>query len=533
MKREAISFGRFSSAKQEEGDSLRRQRAAYERCCDRHKDRCEPSTRYGFGAFFGRGESGFSGRHLGKGGSLRALLDKLRSGEIDPKKTCVVVEAFDRLSRLEPDLAMQLISDIVRMGCPVVVDSPDLWLETADLGGHKFILIAAMLQLAHAESKQKSERLCEHWTAQRKRGGHGSSICPRWCRQEKGGKFVLIPEKAAVVRRIFREYTNGSGDVVIALGLNMDHIPTLHKKAKTWDKRAIQYIIKSRVVLGEYQPTTMVRADGKTKRVKEGQPVMMYPPVISEELFARAQGSALERRRLPKHERGVVNLFSGIMFDAVSGSVMYKKLTLSMGKAFYYLVPSECMRDNGSWASISYHLVEMAFVHFIRGLELRKVEDGSLQARIEAERSIVAKVNADLERISMEADIDSLIVLMRRLEATKKAAELRLAALEQEASRDGSEDLGRLQLLADQWDKAEEAGELEEFKEGLRNRIRSVVREIWIRIEAQTPRKKTVTLQVVLRDGTSRWLRLQTGKDGYVMPIDGEPGTERDLKNWE
>ncbi len=78
--RDAISYGRFSSkGKQEEGDSMRRQKEAYERVCDRYKDRCRPSERYGFGAIFGRGESGYHGRHLGKGGSLAKFLDLIRS----------------------------------------------------------------------------------------------------------------------------------------------------------------------------------------------------------------------------------------------------------------------------------------------------------------------------------------------------------------------------------------------------------------------------------------------------------------------
>src|SRR5262245_23910422 len=138
MKREAISFGRFSSRPQEKGDSVRRQEEAYRRVCEQFKDRCEPSARFGFGAFFGFGESGFHGRHLKKGGSLRALLDKMDSGEIDPSKVCLVVEAFDRLSRIEPDLAMRLLSDIVRRGCPVVVANNSMWIERESMGSANF-----------------------------------------------------------------------------------------------------------------------------------------------------------------------------------------------------------------------------------------------------------------------------------------------------------------------------------------------------------------------------------------------------------
>ena len=159
---------------------------------------------------------------------------KLKSREIDPSKVCLVVEAFDRLSRIEPDLAMQLLSDIVRSGCPVVVDSPDLWIEREDLGGHKFILIAAMMQLAHSESKQKSVRVKASWDSRKTKRAERpvTTVCPRWCRFEIG-RFVLIPEKAEIVRRIFQMYVDGKGGQMIARTLNDEQVPPLRAYPKT------------------------------------------------------------------------------------------------------------------------------------------------------------------------------------------------------------------------------------------------------------------------------------------------------------
>src|SRR5687767_6606248 len=57
--REAIAVGRFSTDKQDEGDSIRRQQNSFARVCQRWE--LQPSTRW---TIFDKGLSGFTGDHL-------------------------------------------------------------------------------------------------------------------------------------------------------------------------------------------------------------------------------------------------------------------------------------------------------------------------------------------------------------------------------------------------------------------------------------------------------------------------------------
>ncbi|MBY0229876.1 MAG: recombinase family protein [Gemmataceae bacterium] len=536
--REAISFGRFSSKPQERGDSVSRQEAAYNRVCERYKDRCTPSVRYGFGQFFGTGESGFHGRHLRKGGSLHAFFDKVRGGDIDPRSVCLVVEAFDRLSRIEPDLAMQLLSDIVRSGCPVAVDSPDMWIERADLGGPKFILIAAMMQLAHAESAQKSVRVKASWESRKalREERPVTTVCPRWCRFSEG-RFVLIPKKAGLVARIFQMYIGGHGGQTIARTLNDEKIPILGgKTGRVWDQEAVRFILKARTTIGEYQPMEFAEVQGKRKRVRSGAAVPgYYPAAVTEELFYRAQACLAERRRSQgRNTHSGTNLFRGILHDARTRSTMNVKVQRAKGIDYKYLVPSRAVKDGQGWTSIAYDLVEAGFLAFVKELRVDPPAESGNSAEIEKEENLIGELQGRLDRLNAEEDLDVLIPLVRKTTEMKRQAEARLEALRREnhalTAGDSLDDFATFTRLHQQH---EDAGTLAEFNEVLRNKVRGLVSEMWMLIQAKNKRTKTVVVQVFLKSGAKRWFVVRTtGKGGGFLSCDPSPyvDPETDLR---
>ena len=71
-KLEAISYGRFSSEKQEKGDSIERQKRAFNGVLARYSERLFPSSRF---TFFDPGLSGFHSANLKNGGDLARFLD--------------------------------------------------------------------------------------------------------------------------------------------------------------------------------------------------------------------------------------------------------------------------------------------------------------------------------------------------------------------------------------------------------------------------------------------------------------------------
>ena len=121
-----------------------------------------------------------------------------------------------------------------------------------------------------------------------------------------------------------------------------------------------------------------------------------------------------------------------------------------------------------------------------------------------------------LEKINAEEDLEVLMPLVRKTTATKKAAEARLEILRrashEQAPREGIDDFA---AFTRRYKEHEQAGTLDEFHEVLRNKIRSVVSEMWMLVIAKNKCTKTAAGQVFLRSGGHRWFVVKTtGKSG-------------------
>lgn len=108
----AYSYVRFSSKRQEHGDSLRRQIEMAETYAKEHNLRLSAQS------FRDLGVSGFKQRNL-KQGALAAFISAVRSGTIEPG-SYLLIEQFDRLSRAEVTVAFRLLLDLIEAGVTVV-----------------------------------------------------------------------------------------------------------------------------------------------------------------------------------------------------------------------------------------------------------------------------------------------------------------------------------------------------------------------------------------------------------------------------
>src|SRR4051812_21396571 len=107
-RRTAISYARFSSPEQAKGDSEDRQRRLFLSFCKQH--RLAPARQH----FTDRGLSGLKGTYRTKGAMGR--LEELAAGGAFPPGTVLVIEAWDRLSRQRPDVAVEHVSKLLRGG---------------------------------------------------------------------------------------------------------------------------------------------------------------------------------------------------------------------------------------------------------------------------------------------------------------------------------------------------------------------------------------------------------------------------------
>ena len=103
----AYPYIRFSSDKQKDGLSIQRQTEAIEAYLVGNPHLTVDKSLN----LEDLGKSGYAGRHVQKGGALFLFLEKIKSGEIE-KGSVLIIEHFNRLSRLKLNKAMDLFNEI-------------------------------------------------------------------------------------------------------------------------------------------------------------------------------------------------------------------------------------------------------------------------------------------------------------------------------------------------------------------------------------------------------------------------------------
>ncbi|EER58026.1 Resolvase domain protein, partial [Acidovorax delafieldii 2AN] len=286
----AYSYVRFSTARQELGDSLRRQVEMAETYCTKHGLDLHPVS------YRDLGVSAFKRKNLEKG-ALAAFIDAVKTGKV-PMGSYLVIEQFDRLSRADVDVALRLLLDLVHSGITLVtlVDEK-IWDREAIKDVGNLILAIVFMSRANNESTSKATRIGLKWDQKKlnaKTPGARivTSECPRWLRPtaDKTG-FEIIEERAESVRKVFAMRIGGHGIVGIVSRANDEGWPVPGKKAvrksgedketfklrssteMTWHTSTVGRMLKNRAVLGEYLPHKNGE-DGN--RIPAAEPILGY-----------------------------------------------------------------------------------------------------------------------------------------------------------------------------------------------------------------------------------------------------------------
>lgn len=284
MQPRAFSYIRFSSPEQEKGDSLRRQIQLSEEYCKQHGLILDDTLK-----LTDKGLSAYKGHHRTKG-ALGEFLRLVEEGKIPPGSV-LLVENLDRLSREQILDALNQFTSIIKAGIKIVTlqDGMEYDQESINQNWAQLIISIAYMARAHEESKLKSERVAAAWENKRNNGDKKlTAKAPAWVRlSEDRTKFILIPEAAKAVELIYRKKLAGKGTGRIERELNED--PNVWKPPKTgrnktggWRGSYINKILRSRAVIGEFQPH------------KKGQPIGepipdYFPPAIDKDLFYQVQ----------------------------------------------------------------------------------------------------------------------------------------------------------------------------------------------------------------------------------------------------
>ncbi|WP_075880276.1 recombinase family protein [Vreelandella massiliensis] len=274
----AISYIRFSSGRQGKGSTTERQKALIQQWLSDN-----PDIQLSHLSQEDLGKSGFRGDHLQHG--LGRILEAIEEDKICPGDF-ILVEAIDRIGRLEPFDMISLIQDIVAKDVNIVTleDQQTYSRNALNNNFSSLYILIGKIQQAHHYSKSLSNRLIAAYEAKRRKARAGEDIriiTPFWLDKEGS----LIPEKAEITKKCIDFYLKGYGTRKIILML-LDDYEELKGVHPTTLKRWFQH----RALIGEWE--------NKGDHIRN-----VFEPLIDHATFYRLQKQIKERARVMSPEQ--------------------------------------------------------------------------------------------------------------------------------------------------------------------------------------------------------------------------------------
>jgi len=336
----AYSYIRFSTPDQALGDSERRQIEAAESWARTKGLKLNKS-------YADRGRSGFKGTNRKKG-ALGEFIRQIEAGHI-ARGSLLVVENLDRLSREHPIDSIVLVRQIISAGITIVVlkdkqPAQEISEEIVrgDKSGMAMMSLVFELGRASGESARKAELGADNWKQKRNEATQSgkvmTEIAPAWIGttgEKENRRFVLIEDRAEIVRQIFKWHLQGIGNRTIAQKLNDAKITNWgrgKRVATHWHPSYIQKILHNPSVVGELHPHKLENEPDPTnpsEQIQVRKPTGeilkdYYPAVVDLDTFQRVQTTNRQTVRGisgGRIQNQVSNLFPGLTFGALEDPV--------------------------------------------------------------------------------------------------------------------------------------------------------------------------------------------------------------------
>jgi hypothetical protein len=367
-KRKAISYIRFSTMAQgDDGrDSTTRQKNALTDALKKWNLELD-------GTFTDK-KSGFKMKHIAKGGAMHTLRKLAIDGKLRGK--VLVVEDFDRAGRMQVTDAAPLLLDIINNGVEMVVGAyGGEYFSKEIVNANPYLFYRALDEMnrGFGESSRKSDMARAKWKTRLDAVASGKPVglnsIPFWLVNEKDskgfctGKFLMREGMKKLIREVFSLYLSGEGSQVIANKFNKRGVPipqrrngAARKNANVWHSTCIQKIIKNRALLGYYHGTES----------------KIFPVLISETDFYRANQKRKERIRFSGSKAAHVNPYSGLCLCANCGGHLSRHSSRKNQQTvdkYVYLQCRSSRRGVCSAAGIPYARFEESFSNFLSHIE--------------------------------------------------------------------------------------------------------------------------------------------------------------------
>lgn len=253
-------------------------------------------------------DDGISGTNTKKREEFNRMIEACMAGHID----MIITKSISRFARNTLD-CLKYIRKLKEKNIPVFFEKENI--NTMDSKGE--VLLTIMASLAQQESQSLSQNI-KLGLQYRYQNGEVQVNHNRFLgyTKDEDGRLIIEPTEAEVVKRIYREYLEGSSLLQIGRGLEADGILTAAGKAK-WRPETLRKILQNEKYIGDalLQKTYTVDFLNK-KRVQNNGIVLQYyvenshPPIIPRDLYMQVQEEMVRRANLHSGEKRKKRVYS-------------------------------------------------------------------------------------------------------------------------------------------------------------------------------------------------------------------------------
>ena len=247
-------------------------------------------------------DDGISGTNTKKREEFNRMITECDAGNID----MIITKSISRFARNTLD-CLKYIRQLKEKNILVFFEKENI--NTLDAKGE--VLITIMASLAQQESQSLSQNV-KMGIQYRYQQGKVQVNHNRFLGYTKDaeGNLIIDPEQAETVKRIYREYLEGSSMDKIAAGLEADGLLT-GAGGKRWHTSTINKILQNEKYMGDALLQKTITTDFLTKtRIKNNGSAPQYyvendhEAIIPKDIFLLVQEELVRRRGIKKDHNG-------------------------------------------------------------------------------------------------------------------------------------------------------------------------------------------------------------------------------------
>lgn len=398
----------------------------------------------------------------------------------------IITKSISRFARNTLD-CLKYIRQLKEKNIPVYFEKENI--NKMDSKGEVILTIMASLAQQESQSLSQNVKLGIQYRYQQGEVQVNHNRFMGYTKDENK-RLVIVPEEAAVIKRIYSEYIEGASLLQIARGLEADGIQTAAKKSK-WRPETLQKILRNEKYIGDalLQKTYTVDFLSKKRVVNNGLVPQYYvenshEPIIPRDIFMQVQEEMVRRANMHTEKDGKRRVYSSkyalssIVFCGECGEIYRRVHWNNRGcRSIVWRCVSRLEEKGSDCTSrtLNEETLQNAVVQAIN--ELLSAKDAFLSTLQDSISTVLSeepdKATDDIDGKLEELQLELMQLALSKTDYNKVADQIhRLRELKQNALTENVERQGKRQRIAEMMKfLSEQTYDLQEYDDQLTRKL--------------------------------------------------------------